>query len=196
MQNAVTNVLIAGVGGQGILLVSEILSEVCMRAGYDVKKSEVHGMAQRGGSVTSHVRFGRRVYSPLIEQGKADVLLSFEPLEAMRWSGLLKPDGTILVNDQRIEPMTFTSGRVSYPEGLIERLRTLAHRVIVVDGLGIARAAGNLRTVNTALLGALSNYLDMDGSLWIEVIRHRVPPKTWEANVKAFETGRAQYATS
>lgn len=195
MQNSVTNLLIAGVGGQGILLVSEILAEVCMQAGYDVKKSEVHGMAQRGGSVTSHVRFGTKVYSPLIEQGRADLLLSFEPLEAMRWSGFLKPDGTILVNDQRVEPMTVTSGRVAYPERLMEQLKTSTHRVIVVDGLGIARMAGNLRTVNIALLGALSNYLDLDKSLWIEAIRHRVPPKTLEANMKAFEFGRAQYAT-
>jgi len=191
MNQNTTNILIAGVGGQGVLLVSEILSEACLRSGYDVKKSEVHGMAQRGGSVTSHVRFGKQIHSPLIEKGQADVLLSFEKLEALRWIAFLKPEGTVLVNAQQIPPITVSSGAATYPEDVLERLRERTSRVIVVDGIGIAQKVGNPRVVNVALLGALSNHLNIEENIWREAISAKVPPKTIVVNLKAFEAGRA-----
>ena len=192
MNRNITNILIAGVGGQGVLLVSEILSEACLRSGYDVKKSEVHGMAQRGGSVTSHVRFGEQVHSPLIEKGQADVLVSFEELEALRWIAFLKPGGAVVVNAQRIAPMTVSSGVASYPEDVLEQLRERTSRVVAVDGIGIAREVGNPRGVNVALLGALSRQLNIEESIWRETISARVPPKTIDVNLEAFEAGRAQ----
>lgn len=192
MNRNVTNILIAGVGGQGVLLVSEILSEACLRAGCDVKKSEVHGMAQRGGSVTSHVRFGKQVHSPLIEKGQADVLVSFEELEALRWIAFLKPGGTVVVNAQRIAPITVSSGVSTYPEDVLEQLRERTSRVVAVDGIGIAQKVGNPRVVNVVLLGALSNHLNIEESIWRETISARVPPKTVDVNLKAFEAGRAQ----
>jgi indolepyruvate ferredoxin oxidoreductase beta subunit len=192
MNQTITNILIAGVGGQGVLLVSEIFSEACLRSGYDVKKSEVHGMAQRGGSVTSHVRFGEQVHSPLIEKGQADVLVSFEELEALRWIAFLKPGGAVVVNAQRIAPMTVSSGVASYPEDVLEQLRERTSRVVAVDGIGIAQEVGNPRVVNVALLGALSKHLKIEENIWRETISARVPPKTVEVNLKAFEAGRAQ----
>ncbi|MCD6334155.1 MAG: indolepyruvate oxidoreductase subunit beta [Candidatus Latescibacterota bacterium] len=191
MNRNITNILIAGVGGQGVLLVSEILSEACLRSGYDVKKSEVHGMAQRGGSVTSHVRFGKQVHSPLIEKGQADVLVSFEELEALRWIAFLKPGGTVVVNAQRIAPMTVSSGVATYPEDVLEQLRERTSGVVVVDGIGIARNVGNPRVVNVVLLGALSKHLNIEENVWREAISGRVPPKTIDVNLKAFEAGRA-----
>jgi len=185
-----TNVLIAGVGGQGVLLVSEILSEVCLQVGYDVKKSEVHGMAQRGGSVTSHVRFGERVYSPLIERGAADILLAFEWLEAARWVAFLGADGKAIVNDQRIAPIPVSSGVMTYPSDLMDRVSARAGGLQVVDGIGIAREIGDLRVTNIVLLGALSRHLDLEVDLWIECIGRRVPPKTVGMNLEAFERGR------
>ena len=184
-----TNVLIAGVGGQGVLLVSEILSEVCLQVGYDVKKSEVHGMAQRGGSVTSHVRFGEQVHSPLIERGTADILLAFEWLEAARWAAFLGPDGKAIVNDQQIAPIPVSSGVMTYPEDLSDRVEAQAGGLQVVDGIGIAREIGDLRVTNIVLLGALSSHLDLEVDLWTECIARRVPPKTVEMNLKAFERG-------
>jgi indolepyruvate ferredoxin oxidoreductase beta subunit len=172
--------------------VSEIFSEACLRSGYDVKKSEVHGMAQRGGSVTSHVRFGEQVHSPLIEKGQADVLVSFEELEALRWIAFLKPGGAVVVNAQRIAPMTVSSGVASYPEDVLEQLRERTSRVVAVDGIGIAQEVGNPRVVNVALLGALSKHLKIEENIWRETISARVPPKTVEVNLKAFEAGRAQ----
>ena len=199
MTASTTNILIAGVGGQGILLSGEIIAQACLKAGYEVKKSEVHGMAQRGGSVTSHVRFGRRVFSPLIPKGQADVLLAFEQLEALRGIDYLRPSGTVVVNNQRIAPITVTSGSANYPEAVIEKLQQLASDVIVVEGLDIAREAGNLRAVNVALLGALSRLLSLEESVWFEAIREKVPQKALEANLAAFEMGResvsAQRAT-
>ena len=190
MNQNITNILIAGVGGQGVLLVSEILSEACLRSGYDVKKSEVHGMAQRGGSVTSHVRFGKQVHSPLIEKGQADVLVSFEELEALRWIAFLKPGGTVVVNAQRIAPITVSSGVATYPEDILEQLKKRTPSVVSMDGIGIAQKAGNPRVVNVALLGALSNYLSIEENIWRETISLRVPPKTVEVNLRAFEAGR------
>ena len=149
-------------------------------------------MAQRGGSVTSHVRFGKQVHSPLIEKGQADVLVSFEELEALRWIAFLKPRGTVVVNAQRIAPMTVSSGVATYPEDVLEQLQERTPRVITVDGIGIAQKLGNPRVVNVTLLGALSNHLSIEENIWRETISARVPPKTIDVNLKAFEAGSAQ----
>jgi len=185
------NIIISGVGGQGIITASEILSEVALFNGFDVKKSEVHGMSQRGGSVVSHVRFGEKVYSPLIEKGTCDVILAFEKAEALRWLHYLKPEeGIVIVNDLEIIPNIVSLGLDTYPENIEDTLKKVASKVFVMDGIGIAKEAGDPRTANTALLGALSNYLPFSEESWIEVIKRRVKPNTIEANLKAFRMGR------
>lgn len=188
--NRVKNILMVGVGGQGVLLASEILSEVMMRAGYDVKKSEVHGMAQRGGSVSSHVRFGTKVYSPLIKKGDADVLFSFELLESLRYLDHVRTDARIVVNNQKILPPSVTLGIDAYPDTIPEILKSRFPRCDIVDALDIARTAGNERTLNIAFLGALSKHLDAGEQLWNEVISGMLPPKLVEVNLKAFALGR------
>lgn len=189
---SVTNVLLAGVGGQGILLASEVLSEVLMLAGYDVKKNEIHGMSQRGGSVTSHVRFGEKVNSPIIPEGEADILFGFELLETYRYLPLLKKNGKIVANRLRIMPPSVATGLERYPEQLEELIVAAVDESLVIDGLELALAAGNPRTVNTVLLGALSNMLDIDVTLWQQALTKMVPSKFLEENLKAFELGRAQ----
>lgn len=186
----VTNVLLAGVGGQGILLASEVLSEVLMLAGYDVKKNEIHGMSQRGGSVTSHVRFGEKVYSPIIPEGEADILFGFELLETYRYLPLLKAGGKVIVNRLRIMPPAVATGLERYPEALEEQIASQVKDTRVVDGQDLAAAAGNPRTVNTVLLGALSNVLDIDAALWSQALEKMVPKKFLAENMKAFELGR------
>ena len=181
-----TNVFISGVGGQGILLASEILSDVALAHGLDVKKSEVHGMAQRGGSVVSHVRFGEKVYSPVIAEREADLLVSFEKMEALRWIHYIAPDGTVVVNDQEIVP----SGMERYPEDIDEGLSKRAPNAHIIDALALANEAGNARAVNTVMLGAFSNYLEFAEEDWKKAIEARVPPKTVEINLKAFALGR------
>ena len=183
------NILLAGVGGQGIILASEILIEVLMRAGYDVKKSEVHGMAQRGGAVSSHVRFGQRIYSPLIEEGTADVILAFEKMESLRYLHYLKPDGMVIVNDQQMNPMTVTGGGAVYPTDIEEQLQAAAVPIIV-NAFEIAQELSNLRTINIAMLGALSEHLGVSIEQWLEVISERVPKGTEALNQEAFERGR------
>ncbi|OEU75891.1 MAG: indolepyruvate oxidoreductase subunit beta [Desulfuromonadales bacterium C00003068] len=189
---SVTNVLLAGVGGQGILLASEVLSEVLMLAGYDVKKNEIHGMSQRGGSVTSHVRFGEKVNSPIIPEGEADILFGFELLETYRYLPLLKAHGKVVVNRHRIMPPSVATGMERYPEQLEELIISAVDESLVVDGLELAMSAGNPRTVNTVLLGALSNMLDIDENLWQQALTKMVPSKFLAENLKAFELGRAQ----
>ena len=186
MPDRVTNVFICGVGGQGILLASEILSEVALGRGLDVKKSEVHGMAQRGGAVVSHVRFGDRVYSPVIADGEADLLVSFEKMEALRWLHSLRPAGTLVVNSQEIVP----SGLDEYPREIDEDLRRRVPDLLSVDALTLAEEAGNIRAVNTVMLGAFSSFLEFDDADWKKAIEARVPPKTVDVNLRAFELGR------
>lgn len=188
--NKVTNILMAGVGGQGTLLASEILSEVLMQAGYDVKKAEVHGMAQRGGSVVSHVRFGEKVYSSIIPEGEADVLFGFELLETYRYLPLVKKDGAVVVNNLRIAPPSVALGSREYPRDIDKKLKQRCSDVRLVDGLTLAEEAGNPRTVNTVLLGALSNTLQPTHEQWVAAIKTLVPEKFLEVNLKAFELGR------
>jgi len=185
------NVFLAGVGGQGVLLAGEILCLGLVEAGFDVKKSEVHGMAQRGGSVTSHVRYGPKVFSPLIPRGEADILMAFEALEGLRWLDFLKKEGLILVNRQEIKPTTVTSGRMKYPENIYDLIREQHPQTRVVDGLGIARRAGNVRSVNSALVGAVSRELEVPENTWKRVIKGRFPEKLVSVNLQAFELGRA-----
>lgn len=191
MNNGTTNVLIVGVGGQGVLLASEILTEVAKLMGLDAKKSEVHGMSQRGGIVTSHVRFGAKVDSPLIPSREANVILAFELAEALRWVGELHEKGKIIVNSQKIIPTITTTGQFAYPEGVIDKIKSYAPDTTIIDAYGIALELGNPRLVNTILLGVLSNSIDLDEDKWLEVIERMAPKGTSEINRKAFIRGRA-----
>jgi indolepyruvate ferredoxin oxidoreductase beta subunit len=187
------NFLLAGVGGQGTILASNILAEVGLAAGYDVKKSEVHGMAQRGGSVNTHVRWdAQHVYSPLIGLGEADVLLVFEAAEALRYAEFLRPGGVAVVNRLVIKPITVSSGGAHYPteEELLATYRQLTDRLHMVPGTAIAEEMGNPRAANVVLLGATSTFLDLPVETWLGVIEARVPPKHVELNRKAFLRGR------
>ncbi len=186
------NFMLVGVGGQGTLLASSILAEVGLRAGYDVKKSEVHGMAQRGGAVSSSVRWGDRVYSPLIAPGEVDVLIAFERVEALRHVDSLRPGGLLLVNDHAIVPVTVTSGDATYPsrEEIIAALQQVTTDITFVPGVNIAAQLGNARANNVVLLGVLSRRLDVAREIWEQVIAARVPPKYKDLNLEAFARGR------
>jgi indolepyruvate ferredoxin oxidoreductase beta subunit len=187
------NFILAGVGGQGTILASNVLSEVALAAGFDVKKSEVHGMAQRGGSVNTHVRWdAERVYSPLIGLGEADMLMVFEEAEALRYAEFLKPGGAVVVNQHTIKPITVTSGGARYPtEADLQAVYAkLTDRLHLVPGTAIARDLGNARAANVVLLGAVSTFLDVPAETWLEVIEARVPPKYVEVNRQAFMRGR------
>ena len=188
--NSVINILMAGVGGQGTLLASEILSEVLMQAGHDVKKAEVHGMAQRGGSVVSHVRFGKKVYSPIIPEGQADVLFGFELLETYRYLPLVKKTGAVVVNNLRIAPPSVLLGKSEYPQDIARKLKARVDNVRIVDGLELAEQAGNAKAINTVLLGALSNTLNPSYEQWLTAIKSLVPERFLDVNLKAFELGR------
>ncbi|MCX7634140.1 MAG: indolepyruvate oxidoreductase subunit beta [Syntrophales bacterium] len=188
--NGVKSVLFAGVGGQGILRASDIFAMALMESGRDVKKSEVHGMAQRGGCVTSHVRYGEKVYSPLEKKGNVDILLAFERLEALRYVDYLKPSARVIINDLALNPPTVNLGNMAYPQDIVAIMVATFPHVKVVNAQDIARAAGNLRAENTALLGVLSQWLDIALPVWERVIVASFPEKTVEANLKAFHLGR------
>jgi indolepyruvate ferredoxin oxidoreductase, beta subunit len=185
------DILIVGVGGQGVLLASELLSTVAMEAGYDVKKSEVHGMAQRGGVVSSHVRLGKQVFSPLIPEGKADVLLAFEQSEALRWIHFLKPEGAAIINFKKlVPPIALLKGKGPvYPEDPIGDVRKRISRVFVVPAESIAVELENPRIENSVLLGALSCFLEIPAAVWESVIIRRVPKGTEDVNLRAFRSG-------
>lgn len=184
--------LLAGVGGQGALTASDILAEVGMLAGYDVKKSEVHGFAQRGGVVESHVRWGERVLSSLGEKGRVDYLLALEKLEGARWATYLKPGGIAVVNDQHLFPLSVTASNATYPEDedMEAALLATTDKVYYVNALNIAEALGTPRAANTVLLGFVSTFLDVDPDLWLRVIQRRVPQRWVEVNKQAFAQGR------
>ena len=182
------NIMIVGVGGQGTLLTSRILGGITVENGYDVKLSEVHGMAQRGGSVVTYVRYGEKVTEPIVEEGQADVIIAFEKLEALSYSHFLKKDGVIIVNDQKIDPMPVVTGVAKYPEGIIEHLSE-KYKVISVDAQKEALELGNSRVFNVIILGVAASKMDFEKEQWIEVIKKKVPPKTIDINVKAFERG-------
>ena len=189
-ENGTTNILFAGVGGQGTVLASSLLASVCLAAGCDVKQSEVHGMAQRGGSVTSHVRFGQKVHSPTIPAGEADFLVGFELLECVRWLEHLAPHGLVLTSLQRIDPLPVASGVAAYPTGLEDLIRARSPDARLLDAPGIARQAGSVRAVNMTMLGALSRHLPFAQDAWHESISQRLPPKTLQTNWTAFLAGK------
>lgn len=182
------NVMVVGVGGQGTLLTSRIIGKTALDAGFDVKLSEVHGMAQRGGSVVTFVRFGQDVREPVVEEGDADILIAFERLEALRYSHFLKKDGVIIVNDCRIDPMTVVIGASEYPENIIETLCKV-HTVYTIDGLRIAKDLGNSKVLNSVVLGLAAKYIGFTKEQWLNMIEKTVPPKTVELNKTAFIKG-------
>ncbi len=190
------NISLVGVGGQGTLLASEILCRVALLGGKDVKKSEVHGMAQRGGSVVSQVRIGEKVYSPLIAVGETDILVSFEKLEALRHAHFLSAEGMALVNDQEIVPVTVSSGQAQWPEDLDAMLDKAFPRLKLVPALEMALELGSARVVNVVMIGALSNFLDIEEAIWRQAVGDLVKPQYLELNLKAFEAGRKTCSAS
>ena len=185
------NIMIVGVGGQGTLLASKLLGAVLLEKDYDVKVSEVHGMSQRGGSVVTYVRFGKKLYSPIIDKGEADIILSFELLEAARWLEYLKPGGQMIVNTQRMEPMPVIIGAAEYPEDIETKMEQAGAKVDAMDFLSIANEAGSSKAVNITLMGRLSNYFpEIEAQVWEKAMEKIVPPKFLELNKKAFEMGK------
>ena len=190
MSHQITNVLLVGVGGQGILLASEILSEAAMLAGFDVKKSEIHGMSQRGGSVVSHVRYGTEVFSPIVPEGEGDILFGFELMETARSLPLLKPGGTVVANDLQISPPSVLMGQELYPAGLAGRIRVQFADFLLIDGQQMATQAGNVRAANTVLLGAVSRRLEIPEEFWLAALDKMVPARALDVNMLAFRMGR------
>ena len=188
MGNNTKNIMIVGVGGQGTLLTSRILGGITVDAGYDVKLSEVHGMAQRGGSVVTFVRYGEKVAEPIVEAGQADVLIAFERLEALRYAHYLKKDGAMIINDWRIDPITVVTGMAEYPDNIIENLEK-EHNVLKVNAMEEALKLGNSKVFNIIVLGVAARHMDFTREAWLDVIEKTVPPKTVEINKKAFLLG-------
>ena len=184
------NIMIVGVGGQGSLLASKLLGRLLLTRGYDIKVSEVHGMSQRGGSVVTYVRYGDKVYSPVIDKGEADFIVSFELLEAARWTEYLKKDGRIIANTQQINPMPVIIGAAEYPENLAEKIKSAGLQLDAFDALKLAEQAGSAKAVNIVLMGRLSKYFDFTMEEWMDAIEKSVPAKFLELNKKAFQLGR------
>jgi indolepyruvate ferredoxin oxidoreductase beta subunit len=182
------NILIVGVGGQGTLLASRILGNVALKMNFDVKVSEVHGMSQRGGSVVTYVKFGDKVYSPLIEKGEADLVMAFESLEALRCIEYLSKDGKMIINEQEIDPMPVITGKAKYPENIIDILKQ-NYKIYSLDALKIARECGTIKAVNIVLIGVMAKLTGIDKNIFIEAIREVVPAKVLDVNLKAFEEG-------
>ena len=185
-----TNIMIVGVGGQGSLLASKLLGRLLLNEGYDVKVSEVHGMSQRGGSVVTYVRYGDKVYSPIVDKGEADFIISFEKLEAARYAPYLKKEGKIIVNSQEIDPMPVITGAAEYPREALNSLSKEGVSIDCIDALTPALEAGSAKAVNIVLMGRLSSYMNINKENWIDAIKESVAPKFVEMNVKAFELGR------
>lgn len=184
------SIMIVGVGGQGSLLASRLLGNVLLAQGFDVKVSEVHGMSQRGGSVVTYVKYGDKVYSPVIEQGEADAVISFEQLEAARWIPYLKKGGHLITSTQKIDPMPVITGAMEYPEDIIKKISDLGVDITAVDALKLAEEAGNSKASNVVLMGVVSTKMDFDDKLWQDAIEQCVPEKFLELNKKAFELGK------
>jgi len=186
----VKNIMIVGVGGQGALLASKTLGQVLLDSGFDVKVSEVHGMSQRGGSVVTYVRYGKKVYSPIVDKGQADFIVSFEMLEAARYTEYLKTDGQIVVNTQNIDPMPVITGAAEYPTNLQEKIQAANIKIDALDCLTLAEQAGTSKAVNIVLMGRLSKYMDFSLETWLQAIEKLVKPQFLEINKKAFLLGR------
>lgn len=183
------SIMIVGVGGQGSLLASKLLGKLLMNEGYDVKVSEVHGMSQRGGSVVTYVRYGDKVYSPVIDEGEADFIISFEKLEAARWVSCLKDGGTVIVNSQQIDPMPVITGAAEYPEKILDEMKSKGVRTDDIDALSLALQAGSAKAVNIVLMGRLAKYFNIGYEKWLTALEQTVNPKFLEMNKKAFELG-------
>lgn len=183
------SILLVGVGGQGTILASKILTDVAMRQGYDVKMTEIHGMAQRGGSVVTQVRMGEKVHSPLIEPGQADYIVAFEQLEALRWMHFLNDAGTVIVNTQRINPMTVIIGAAEYPSDALEQIKAGVPNMVQLNALDIAKQLGNMRVVNVVLLGAMAKQMDIPKEDWLAALEATVPARFLELNRQAFQAG-------
>jgi indolepyruvate ferredoxin oxidoreductase beta subunit len=194
MAGKVTNILIVGVGGQGTLLTSRILAQVAVQLGHDVKVSEIHGMAQRGGSVVSEVRYGDKIYSPIIKKGDADIILAFEKLEAARWLDYLKPGGMVIINNDRVDPLPVMSGKVKYPQDIDQRIAGLVERTMIVNASDIAVECGSVRAANVVLVGVLAAAIGLPEDEVEKAIRAMVPAKALEINLKAFKAGQTQYS--
>lgn len=190
--NEVKNIMIVGVGGQGALLASKTLGQVLLDSGFDVKVSEVHGMSQRGGSVVTYVRYGEKVYSPIVDKGQADFIVSFEMLEAARYTEYLKTDGQIVVNTQNIDPMPVITGAAEYPTNLQEKIQAANIKIDALDCLTLAEQAGTSKAVNIVLMGRLSKYMDFPLETWLQAIEKLVKPQFLEINKKAFLLGRGE----
>ncbi len=184
------NILFCGVGGQGILLASELIAYTLLASGMDAKKSEVHGMAQRGGSVEAHLRYGKKVYSPLIEPGTADVLIALETMESLRYLPYLNKNSTVIMNTQKIMPPAVATGKTEYPENIISELEDRGLKVIPIDGFGIAEKAGNVKAANVALVGAFSSITSIGEKTFIEVINEKIPSRLLDVNLEVFREGR------
>ncbi len=182
------SILFVGVGGQGTILVSRLLTKGLMKAGYDVKMSEVHGMAQRGGSVSTQVRYGEKVYSPILGRGQADILVAFEKMEALRWSEYLKPEGIIIVNNYEIPSLPIATGQIEYPKGIIEELQK-KFKTIVIDAGKIASELGNIKTQNIVLFGSLVKAFNLDEVDWMDILKEILPERMLDINIKAFNKG-------
>jgi indolepyruvate ferredoxin oxidoreductase beta subunit len=190
MDNQVKSILLAGVGGQGILRASDIMCEALMDAGFDVKKSEVHGMAQRGGCVTSHVRYGSKVYSPLAKLESIDILISFEKMEALRYLNYLSKDASIIVNSEKIYPPAVNMGDLPYPKDIIKFLQDRYKTIKQINAAELAQKAGNVKTANVVLLGAVSNLMTMNSAIWGNIIKKSFPEKLIKMNLAAFQIGK------
>lgn len=186
---SIKKVMIVGVGGQGTLLASRLLGSALLSKGYDVKVSEVHGMSQRGGSVVTYVKYGDKVYSPTVEKGEADIILSFEQLEAARWLEYLNPQGKIIVNTQTIDPMPVVIGSAEYPQGILDSLENSGADITAVDALSLAVEAGSAKAVNVVLIGVMAQVMDLEEEVWLRAIEETVPAKFLEMNKKAFKLG-------
>lgn len=189
MSTDIQNILIVGVGGQGTLLTSRIIAKVAVQLGYDVKVSEVHGMAQRGGSVVSQVRYGEKVYSPIIKKGDADIILAFEKLEAARWLDYLKPEGKVIINDERVDPLPVMSGKLKYPEDIVDKVKKVIPDTIEVNASKIATECGNIRTANVVLVGILTSFMNIPVAEVEKAIKEMVPAKAIDVNLVAFNEG-------
>lgn len=184
------SIMIVGVGGQGSLLASRLLGNVLLAQGYDVKVSEVHGMSQRGGSVVTYVKYGDEVFSPVIEKGEADVIISFEQLEAARWLPYLKKGGKLITSTQKLDPMPVITGAADYPDEIVEKIKAAGVEVTAIDALGLAEQAGSAKASNVVLMGKVASQTEFDGKLWQDAIEQCVPAKFLELNRKAFELGK------
>ncbi|MBC7074886.1 MAG: indolepyruvate oxidoreductase subunit beta [Syntrophomonadaceae bacterium] len=190
MQNQNKNILIAGVGGQGTLLTSRIIARTAVQMGYDVKVSEVHGMAQRGGSVVSQVRYGKKVYSPIIRKGDADIILAFEKIEAARWLDYLKPGGTIIINNIRVDPLPVLSGKAKYPDDIADKISSFVEKAFVVDADKIAESCGSIRAANVVMVGIFASVFGIPEEEVKKAIQYLVPAGFLEINLAAFDEGK------